>query len=314
MATVNVMERKGRYDDLKLSARVFIANKAAVAGLIIFLIFIGDAVLVQVAPGVLGIQYPDQWYSPTFTQTNPECIGAVPEGPSGAHIFGTMQEGLQGIGCVDMLGLIMKAVRVDVAISFFVVLLGAALGTVLGVIAGYAGGLIDEGMMRVTDIFFTIPYLILALAVGYTLGRTLLNMALALVVVWWPLYARYTRSLTLSTKEATFVEAARASGSGKAKVMFKHILPNVLPPVFVQISLDVGTVILVFSTLAFIGFLPSDAHVPELGYIANQGLDLAPLGYWWTVIMPGLAITLFALAVNLMGDGFRDVIDPRRRS
>lgn len=314
MATAVITERKGRYDDLKLSARVFVANKAAVAGLLIFLLFIGDAILVQVAPGVLGLQDPNAWYSETFTQTNDQCIGAVPEPPSAQHILGTMQAGLQGIGCIDMLGLIMKAVRVDVALSFFVVLLGAAIGTVLGVVSGYAGRLVDEGLMRVTDIFFTIPYLILALSVGYVLGRTLLNMALALVVVWWPLYARYTRSLTLSTKEATFVEAARASGSGVGKIMFKHILPNVLPPVFVQISLDVGTVILVFSTLAFIGFLPSNALVPELGYIANQGLDLAPLGYWWTVVMPGLAITLFALAVNLMGDGFRDVIDPRRRS
>jgi len=314
MAAVTVSEKKGRYDDLKLSTRVFFANKTAVVGLVIFLLFMGDAVLVQVAPGVLGIQYPDLAFAPDFTQTHDQCIGAAPDPPSGQHILGTTEFGLPGIGCLDMLELILKAIRVDVALSFFVVFLGAALGTVLGVASGYAGGLIDEGLMRFTDIFFTIPYLILALSVGYVLGRTLLNMALALVIVWWPLYARYTRSLTLSTKEATFVEAARAAGSGTGKVMFKHILPNVLPPVFVQISLDVGTVILVFSTLAFIGFLPSNAYLPELGYIANQGLDLAQLGYWWTVIMPGLAITLFSLAVNLMGDGFRDVIDPRRRS
>lgn len=314
MATPVITERRGRYDDLKLSGRVFVANKAAVAGLIIFLLFLGDAVLVQVAPGVLGIQYPDAAFAPDFTITHPECTGQAPEPPSVAHPLGTMQFGLGGIGCIDMLQFIMKAIRVDVALSFFIVFLGAGIGAVLGVASGYAGGIVDEVLMRVTDIFFTIPYLILALAVGYTLGRTLLNMALALIVVWWPLYARYTRSLTLSTKESTFVEAARASGSGTGKIMFKHILPNVLPPVFVQISLDVGTVILIFSALAFIGFLPSNALVPELGYIANQGVDLAPLGYWWTEIMPGLAIMLFSLAVNLMGDGFRDVIDPRRRS
>ncbi len=314
MATATVTERKGRYDDLKLSARVFLSNKPAVVGLIIFILFLGDAFLVQVAPGILGIQNPDAPFAPDFTLTHPECTGQIPEPPSLAHPLGTMQFGLGGIGCIDLLQFIMKAIRVDVALCFFIVLVGAALGAVFGVISGYAGGIIDEGLMRVTDIFFTIPYLILALAVGYALGRTLLNMALALIVVWWPLYARYTRSLTLSTKEATFVEAAKASGSGTGKIVFRHILPNVLPPVFVQISLDVGTVILVFSTLAFIGFLPSDSLVPELGYIANQGLDLAPLGYWWTVVMPGLAITLFALAVNLMGDGFRDVIDPRRRS
>ncbi len=312
MATLT--EKKGGYDELKLSARVFLANKAAVAGLIIFLLFVGDALIIQVAPGVLGVQYPDEAIPPGLTLSNPECVGAVPDAPSASHILGTMEFGLQGIGCLDMFQLIMKAIRVDVALSFFVVLLGAAFGTAIGVVSGYAGGLIDEGVMRVTDIFFTVPFLILALAVGFVIGRTLLNMALALVVVWWPLYARYTRSLTLSTKEATFVEAARASGSGRSKIMFRHILPNVLPPVFIQISLDVGAVILIFSSLAFIGFLPTNANAPELGYIANQGLDLAPLGYWWTVIMPGIAITVFSLAVNLMGDGFRDVIDPRRRS
>src|SRR2546428_5682792 len=169
-------------------------------------------------------------------------------------------------------------------------------------------------MVRVTAPLLPLPLLYPPLPVGFVTGRTLLNMALALIIIWWPLYARYGRSLTLTTKEATFIESARASGSGRLKIMFRHILPNVLPPVLVQISLDVGSVILIFSTLAFIGFLPSNALVPELGVIANIGLDLAPLGYWWTVIVPGAVITLFALAVNLMGDGLRDVIDPRRRS
>ncbi len=308
------LERKGRFDELKLSARVFGANKAAVAGLIIFLFFVGDALVIQVAPGLLGIQYPDDAIPPLFTQTAPQCVGQVPEAPSAAHPLGTAEFGLQGIGCLDLLQLVLKAIRIDLALSFMVVLLGAAVGTLLGVVAGYFGGYVDEIMMRVTDIFFTIPFLILAIAVGFVIGRSLLNMALSLVVVWWPLYARYSRSLTLSTKEMTFVEASRAAGSGGGKIMLRHVVPNVLPPVFIQISLDVGTVILVLSSLAFIGFFPSNVNVPELGYIAEQGLDLAPLGFWWTVIVPGLAITLFSLAVNLMGDGFRDVIDPRRRS
>ena len=251
---------------------------------------------------------------PQFTQTNPECVGTAPEPPSIGHLFGTIQYGLSGIGCLDLLQLVMKAIRIDIAISFFIVFVGAAVGTLIGVVSGYAGKWLDEAMMRITDVFFSVPFLILALAVGFVIGRTLLNMALALIIIWWPLYARYGRSLTLTTKEATFIESARASGSGRLKIMFRHILPNVLPPVLVQISLDVGTVILIFSTLAFIGFLPSNALVPELGVIANIGLDLAPLGYWWTVIVPGAVITLFALAVNLMGDGLRDVIDPRRRS
>jgi peptide/nickel transport system permease protein len=239
-------------------------------------------------------------------------VGLLPEPPSASHLLGTTQVNV--IGGVDLLTLMLKAVRVDLAVSFFIVLLGAAIGSLLGVASGYAGGLIDEALMRVTDIFFTIPYLVLALAVGFVLGRTLENMALALVVVWWPLYARYARSLTLSTKEMTFIEAARASASSRTKILFRHLLPNVLPPIFIQISLDVGTIVGIFSSLAFIGFLPSVANIPELGYIASQGLTWGTEGYWWTVAFPGLAITLFALSVNLMGDGFRDVIDPRRRS
>ena len=308
------LEKKGRFDELKLSTRVFGANKAAVAGLVIFLLFLGDAIIVQVAPGLVGLQYPDDAIPPFFTLRHQECVGAAPTPPSGANVLGTTEFGLQGPGCLDMLQLIMKAIRWDLALSFFVVLVGAAIGTLLGVVAGYFGSYLDEALMRVTDIFFTIPFLIMAIAVGFVIGRTLLNMALSLIVVWWPLYARYSRSLTLSTKEATFVEAARAAGSGRLKIMLKHVAPNVLPPVFIQISLDVGTVILTFSALAFIGFLPTNANTPELGYIANQGLDLAAGGYWWTVVMPGLAITLISLAVNLMGDGFRDVIDPMRRS
>jgi peptide/nickel transport system permease protein len=280
-----------------------------VVGLAIFVGFLVIGFLVEVAPGLLGIQDPGMAANPSCS---PDCVGLLPTPPSSGHWLGTTQVNV--IGGIDLLTLIFKAIPVDLALSFFVVLSGAAIGAVLGIVSGYAGGLIDEALMRGTDIFFTIPYLVLALAVGFVIGRSLENMALALIIVWWPIYARYTRSLTLSTKEMTFVEAARAAGSGRAKILLRHLLPNVLPPIFVQISLDVGTILGIFSSLAFIGFLPSTANVPELGYIANQGINWATIGYWWTVVFPGAVITIFALAVNLMGDGFRDVIDPRRRS
>jgi len=183
---------------------------------------------------------------------------------------------------------------------------------VIGVISATIGGLMDEIVMRITDIFFSVPYLILALAVGFVMGRNLTNMSLALVIVWWPIYARYTRSQTLSTKESTFVEAAKASGVGRLKIIFKHILPNALPPVFIQVSLDLGSVMVIFSTLAFIGFIVT-ASVPELGYLTSLGLNYVQSAPW-AVIFPELIITIFALAVNLLGDGLRDVIDPRRRS
>src|SRR5437016_8417324 len=137
MATV--LEHKARFDELKLSARVFLANKTAVAGLVIFLVFMGDALIVQIAPGVLGVTYPNDVIPPQFTQTNPECDNMPPEPPSLSHPFGTFEYGQQGIGCLDLLQLVMKAIRIDIAIAFFIVLVGAAIGTLLGVVSGYVG-------------------------------------------------------------------------------------------------------------------------------------------------------------------------------
>src|SRR5207253_5099523 len=184
--------------------------------------------------GVVGVRYPASVVPPLFSLTHPECVNQAPEPPSFDHPFGTTEYGVPGEGCLDVLQLVMKAIRIDLAISLFVVLVGAAVGTVIGVVSAYIGRLLDEAMMRITDVFFSVPFLILALAVGFVIGRTLLNMALALMIIWWPLYARYGRSLTLTTKEAKFIESARASGSGRLKIMFRHILPNVLPPSLVQ--------------------------------------------------------------------------------
>jgi peptide/nickel transport system permease protein len=287
-----------RWENTRLSLSVFLANKAAVIGLIIVLAYVVDALLVQFAPQLIGINSPGTLVENFYS--------TVPMPPSLAHPFGTTFPG------IDLLSSMVKAVRIDLFYSVLVVAIGAAVGSIVGVISANVGGLMDEIVMRITDVFFSIPYLILALAVGFVLGRSLLNMSIALAIVWWPLYARYTRSQTLSTKEFTFVEAAKASGVGKLKIMFKHILPNSLPPVFIQISLDLGSIMVIFSTLAFIGFI-ENASVPELGYLSSLGLNYIQTAPW-TIIFPGLAITLFALAVNLVGDGLRDVLDPRRRS
>jgi peptide/nickel transport system permease protein len=296
MSDKNLKSR--RWANTKLSLEVFLSNKAAVIGLCIVMVYVVDAAIVQLAPHLLGVTDPNA-LAPNFN--NP-----VPLPPSWTHPFGTTYPG------VDLLTAIIAAIRIDLIYSVFVVAIGAAVGAVIGVISASVGGLMDEIVMRVTDIFFSIPFLILALAVGFILGRSLLIMSIALAVVWWPLYARYARSQTLSTKEATYVEAARAVGVNRFKIMFRHILPNSLPPIFIQISLDLGSIMIIFSTLAFIGFI-ANANVPELGYLTSLGLDYVQIAPW-AVIIPGLVITLFALAVNLVGDGLRDVIDPRRRS
>jgi len=290
--------RAKRWENTKLSLSVFFANKAAVVGLVIVMIYVVIGVIDEVYPPLIGIT--------SAGTLVPNFFNPAPSPPSLAHLFGTTYPG------VDLFSSIIKAIRIDLAYSLLVVAIGAAVGSVIGVISATVGGLMDEIVMRITDIFFSIPYLVLALAVGFILGRNLLNMSLALAIVWWPLYARYTRSQTLSTKEFTFVEAAKASGVSRLKIMFKHILPNTLPPVFIQVSLDLGSIMVIFSTLAFIGFI-TNASIPELGYLTSLGLSYVQTAPW-AVIFPGVAITLFALAVNLMGDGLRDVIDPRRRS
>jgi peptide/nickel transport system permease protein len=290
--------RARKWDNTKLSLSVFFANKAAVVGLVIAMIYVVDALIVQFAPQLIGLT--------NVGTLVPNFINPAPSPPSLSHLFGTTYPG------VDLFISTLKAIRIDLFYSVLVVAIGASVGAVIGVISATVGGLFDEIVMRITDIFFSIPYLILALAVGFILGRSLLNMSIALAIVWWPLYARYTRSQTLSTKEFTFVEAAKASGVSRLKIMYKHILPNSLPPVFIQISLDLGSIMVIFSTLAFIGFI-ANASVPELGYLTSLGLNYVQTAPW-AVIFPGVAITLFALAVNLVGDGLRDVIDPRRRS
>jgi ABC-type dipeptide/oligopeptide/nickel transport systems, permease components len=289
---------EGKYSNLILSLKVFFSNRTAVAGMVIFLAYVVDALIMQFDPRLLGVTNPNQF---TYNFVNP-----VPQPPSSQYPLGTTYPG------INLLQAILEAIRVDLGYSMLIVVGGAVIGAVVGILAAYVGGYLDELLMRFTDIFFSIPYLVLAIAVGFTLGRSFTSMVIALIIVWWPIYARYTRSLTLSIKESVFVEAAKAAGASMVRIMFKHILPNTLPPVVVQISLDLGSVVGVFATLAFIGFIPN-ANTPELGYLASLGLNYVQSAPW-TVIFPGLAITLFALSVNLMGDGLRDVIDPRRRS
>ena len=282
----------------KLSIQVFLSNKPAVAGAIIVLAYVADALIVQFAPWLIGIKHP-------FTII-PNFINSTPQPPSWRHPLGTTYPG------IDLLRAIVKAIRFDLAISVAVVLPGAAIGIVIGIIATYFGGWIDDVLMRLTDIFFSVPYLVLAVAIGYVLGRTITSMVYALIVVWWPLYARYTRSVTLQVKEMTYIEAARAAGASNWKIMFKHILPNALPPVLVQASMDLGTIMLTVSALAYIGFLPV-ANIPELGYLTTLGIDYVNIAPW-TVIFPGMFIVIFAVGVYLMGMGLMDVINPRRRS
>lgn len=225
--------------------------------------------------------------------------------PGGKHYFGTDDYGH------DIYSMVVYASRISLKISLLVVISATIIGTVLGGVAGYFGGIVDEVIMRITDIFLSIPGLILAMAVVAALGRSLEHIMYALIIVWWPAYTRLMRGQVLSIRENQYVEAARSVGSNSTRIIFKHILPNAMSPLWVQMSRDLGTVMLVAAGLSFIG-LGASPGTAEWGLMVSMGRTHM-LHAWWYVTFPGLAIFFTVLGFNLLGDGIRDVTDPRLR-
>lgn len=289
-----------RFQQYRLTLRILLESPSSAVGLAIVILYSAIAVIDFIYPSLIGVQNA---YSMVPDFPNPEPT--TPTWPT--HPFGTTFPG------IDLYQAIMAAIRVDLWYSLLIVLTGAALGTLVGVMAGYAGGSLDEVLMRITDIFLSIPYLPFAIAVGFVLGRGIENISLALAVVWWRQYARYARGQALAVRENAFIEAARASGVGSLRIMLRHVVPNVLTPVFVQISLDLGTIVQVFASLTFIGFASANPLLPELGTLISDGFQYAVVAPW-VVFFPGMAILIFAIAMNLVGDGLRDALDPRSRT
>lgn len=226
--------------------------------------------------------------------------------PSLEHPFGTGDIG------VDIFYGVVWGSRISIVMGLSVVAAGALIGTILGGLAGYFGGKLDELIMRLTDVFLAMPLLILAMGVSVALGGGLFNIGLALTVTWWPSYTRLVRGQVLSIRENQYVEAARAVGASDWRIIRRHILPNAISPILVQSTLDIGTVILVSASLSFIGFGPSGSDFAEWGTLVSRGQQYM-LQAWWPVTIPGLAILFFALGFNLLGDGLRDLLDPRLR-
>lgn len=211
----------------------------------------------------------------------------------------------------DLLKMIILALPLDLEIAFAIVALAATFGITLGAIAAYVGGPLDEIVLRITDVFFAIPGLALAIFVVTVFTRNLFFLTIAVAIVWWPTYVRLIRSQVLTEKEKPYVEALKSVGASRLRILFRHVLPNSIYPAIVQATLDIGGVILVFSTLMFLGFSPSPL-TPELGNLVSAGIEnvfTAP----WLVIFPGLTIVLVALGFNLLGDGIRDILDPSLR-
>ena len=271
--------------------RRFRRNRLGMAGLAIILFLVVVAIF---APWIAP--YPDD-------ATGAVHVTDALQAPSWSHPFGTDDLG------ADVFSRVVFGARYSLAVGLAVVGLAALIGVPLGAISGFFGGWVNHVIMRVTDIFLTIPGIVLALAIGAALGAGLLNATIALALVWWPGFCRLVQGQVLALKQQTFVDAARVVGTPERRIVFRHVLPNTMTPVLVKISMDIGFAILSAAGLSFIG-VGAQPPTPEWGAMVSLGRLYMP-DWWWVATFPGLAIFLAVFAFNMLGDGMRDALDPR---
>lgn len=293
-------------ETLKLLAR----NKIAMAGLIIALIYVGIAVLDFVYPQYLGVDNLSTAIA--FLHGAPlNATGSAVIPPTLSkgwyYIFGTTKYG------IPILPAMLASLKIDIPYVLIIAGGGALIGTFVGTFSGYFGGWFDQVIMRIADVFFSIPQLILAISIAFILGFSFNNIALAFLIVSWPTYTRIIRSSVLSVRELKYVEAAVAGGVSRFRILFSHIIPNSFSPVLVQFSLQVGRLIQLFAALAFLGFNAGSLFVPELGNMLTWGQFYLAAGKWWAITIPGIFLIIFSVGLNLLGDGLRDVLDPKLR-
>ncbi len=269
---------------------VWLRSPLTVLGLILLIGFSFSAIFA----GVL---------TPTLPQSQDLTHRLKP--PSADHWLGTDQLGR------DIYTRLLYGSRISLTVGIGVVAGSAAIGIFVGLWAGFQRGWVDEVLMRITDIFFAFPALILAMAIAGALGPSLNNAMIAITMVTWPVYARLVRGQTLSLRERPYVEAARGLGASTLSIMIKHVLPNMLAPLLVQASFDMGGAILSAAGLSFIGF-GAQPPTPEWGVMISEGRTFITT-HLWLSLFPGIAIFLTVAAFNLIGDGLRDAFDPRLR-
>ena len=226
------------------------------------------------------------------------------EPPSFVHWFGTDTLGR------DIFSRVIVGSRLSLTAGILTVLIAGTIGSLFGAVAGYFGGLIDDIMMRISEMVMAFPAIILAMTITAALGPSLYNTILAMVIVSWPNYARVMRSMVIYIKQNEYVDASRTLGASESRTMFVEVLPNSLGPVIVMGTLDLGNAILIFSGLSFLG-LGAPPPNPEWGAMVATGME--NFGYWWIGSFPGLAIFSISIAANFLGDGLRDYLDPRLR-
>ena len=278
-------------------------NKTSLFGLVLVLCFV---LLALFAPWIAPAENPHNPY-----QMPQAGYAITPQAPSRAHWFGTTEQQY------DLFYGVVWGARLAFVVGVSVTAVAFLIGLLIGGLAAYFGGKVDEVLMRLTDIVFAVPSLVLAMVIAAMLGPDIKNMMIALTAVAWPSYARLIRGDILSVKRRDYVTAARTLGARGPRILLRHILPNSIYPSVVVASLDIGYIVLTASSLSFLGLgaQPGTADWGQLIAMARNwvlGTAQNPFAYWYTVAVPGGAIFLFVLGWNLLGDAFRDILDPRQ--
>ena len=283
-----------RFREYRRMWATFRRSYSSMAGL-----FIVGAFLILAAIGPWIVPFPE------------DALGSIHldrklQAPDATHWFGTDEVGM------DIYTRVIIGARTTLWIGLTITGIAILIGVPLGLLAGFGSIWVREPIMRITDIFLSIPGLILAIAIVGALGPGILNAMIALSLVWWPGYVRLVQSKVLSIRNETYVDAARSIGASKFRIIFIHILPNCMSPIVVKASMDMGMAILGAASLGFLG-LGAQPPYPEWGAMISIGKNYLP-DWWWYSLFPGLAIYFTVLGFNLLGDGLRDMLDPQRRS
>lgn len=283
-------QRKPIIEDWKHTYYLWKSTPLAMIGTIIIFIFLAVAIFAPlIAP-----------YSPTEQSMGERLLP-----PSSQHIFGTDQYGR------DVFSRVVYGARVELWIIFIVSIISVIIGIIVGITAGYFGGAVDEILMRITDMFLAFPRLVLAMILTAVLGPNLTNTMIAISLVDWTVYARLGRAEAMKVKSQPYIEAIRAIGAKDLRIIVFHVLPMSISPVIVQLTLRMGTIILTAAGLGFLG-LGAQPPTPEWGAIVSDGRNYL-VDQWWITTFPGIAIAFVVLGFNLLGDGIRDISDPRIR-